>query len=111
MQGTVYWIHGIDGHELGIGSDRRLYLYGQDKYRRLDRIQSVSWSAWAYIGRPTSYRDRRHRKYIVIGSVAIGIVSWMSVYRTYLNRHLRRKYIVNKSYLNRIYSVSSVTAA
>ena len=111
MQGTVYWIHGIDGHELGISSDRHLYLYGQDKYRWLDRTQSVSWSAWAYLGRPTSYQDRRHCKYIVIGSAAIGCGLWMSVCRTYLNRQLRRKYIVNKSYLNRIYSASSVTAA
>ena len=47
-QGTVYWIHGVDGQELRIGSGRRICLCGWDKYRRLDRhgrIQNVSWSA------------------------------------------------------------------
>ena len=71
------------------------YLFGRDKYRRLDRTQNVSWSAWAYLERPKSYQDRRHRRYIVIGSVVIGFGSWMSVCRTYLNRLLHRKYIVN----------------
>ena len=47
MQGTVYWIHGTDGQELEIGSGRRIYLYGADKYRQLDHTQKVSWSAWA----------------------------------------------------------------
>ena len=96
MQGTVYWIHGTDGQELVIGSGRRIYLYGRDKYRRLDRTQNASWSAWAYLERPKSYQDRRRRrKYIVIGSVVIGFGSWMSVCRTCLNRLPRRKLIVN----------------
>ena len=94
-QGTVYWIHGTDGQELEIGSGRRIYLYSRDKYLRLDRTHNVSWSAWAYLERPKSYQDRRHRNYIVIRSVVIGFGSWMSECGMYLNRLLRRKYIVN----------------
>ena len=75
--------------ELEIGSGRRIYLYGRDKYRRIDRTQNVSWSVWAYLEQPKSYQDRRHRRYIVIGSVVIGFRSWMNVCRTYLNRLLR----------------------
>ena len=59
--GTVYWILSTDGQELEIGSGRRIYLYGRDEYRRIDRTQNVSWSAWAYLERPKSYQDRRHR--------------------------------------------------
>ena len=87
-QGTVYWIHGVEGRELGIGSVRRICLCGRDKYRRLDR--HGNWSAGAQLKRPKSYQGRRHRKYIVIVSVVIGFASWMSVCRTYLNRLLRR---------------------
>ena len=115
---TFWWrcSHALDPWyqwgELRIGSGRRIYLYGRDKYRRLNRTQNVNWSAWAYTERSKTYQDRRHRKHIVIESVVIGFESWMSLCRTCLiNRQLRRKYIMNQSCFNRIYSVSSMTTA
>ena len=90
-----YWIHGPEEQELEIGSGRRIYLNRRDKYLRLDHTQNVSWSAWAYLERHKSYQDHHHRKCIVIGWVVISFRSWMSISRTYLNRLLRRKYIVN----------------